>query len=52
MSKPKIKPIMVYLPEDKHTALKAISDTKRQPITRLVEAEIDKLLKREAVNNG
>lgn len=45
--KTKLKSIPVYLPEDKHKALRTISESKRQPITRLIEGEIDKLIKRE-----
>lgn len=43
----RLKSIPVYLPEEKHEALKKISTDKRQPITRLIEVEIDKLIKRE-----
>lgn len=45
----KLKSIPVYLPDEKHVKLKSISDAKRQPITRLIENEIDKLIKREYV---
>ena len=47
--KTKLKSIPVYLPDEKHTALHSISDKKRLPITRLIEAEIDKLIKRETI---
>ena len=43
----KLKSIPVYLPNEKHLALSTISKNKRQPITRLIELEIDKLIKRE-----
>ena len=48
--KTKLKSIPVYLPEEKHKALHTISENKRQPITRLVELEIDKLIKRESTS--
>lgn len=43
----KLKSIPVYLPAEKHQALKDIATKKRMPKTRLIEAEIDKLIKRE-----
>lgn len=47
--KTKLKSIPVYLPQEKHDALHTISTAKRQPITRLIELEIDKLIKREQI---
>jgi hypothetical protein len=43
----KIKSIPVYLTDEKRAALKTISKSKRIAQTRLIEQEIDKLLKRE-----
>lgn len=43
----KLKSIPVYLPTEKHNAVKQISAKKRVPITRLIEAEVDNMLKRE-----
>lgn len=45
----KLKSIPVYLPDEKMKALKDISEKKRTPITRLIENEVDKLIKRETV---
>lgn len=45
-----LKSVPVYLPENKRTALKAISKAKRVAQTRLIETEVDKLLKREGYN--
>ena len=45
----KLKSIPVYLPADKMVALTAISAKKRMPKTRLIENEIDKLIKREGL---
>jgi hypothetical protein len=47
MAKQKLKSIPVYLPDAKLTILRQLSEDKRTPITRLIEAEIDKLIKRE-----
>lgn len=44
-----LKSFPVYLPVDKMSALNALCKSKRIPKTRIVEAEIDKLLKREGV---
>lgn len=44
-----LKSIPVYLPEAKRKALDAISIKKRLPKTRLIEQEIDKLIKRENI---
>jgi len=46
----RIKILQVYLPEEKLSALKEISKTKRQARTRLIEQELDKLFKREGYN--
>jgi hypothetical protein len=43
----KLKSIPVYLTDEKRVALKTISKSKRIAQTRLIEQEIDKLLKRE-----
>jgi hypothetical protein len=43
----KLKSIPVYLPEEKRSALKTISKSKRLAQTRLIEQELDKLFKRE-----
>ena len=43
----KLKSIPVYLPDEKRSALKAISKSKRLAQTRLIEQELDKLFKRE-----
>jgi hypothetical protein len=43
----KLKSIPVYLTDEKRAALKTISKSKRIAQTRLIEQEIDKLLKRE-----
>jgi len=43
----KLKSIPVYLTDEKRSALKTISKSKRIAQTRLIEQEIDKLLKRE-----
>ena len=43
----KLKSIPVYLTDQKRVALKTISKSKRIAQTRLIEQEIDKLLKRE-----
>lgn len=50
MTTKKLKSIPVYLPDAKHEALKKISTDKRQPITKLIEFEIDKLIKRETAS--
>lgn len=42
-----LRSVPVYLPEEKHLALDAISVEERMPKTRLIELEIDKLLKRK-----
>jgi predicted transcriptional regulator len=47
MSKSDIKSFPVYLPIDKFNKLDELAKKKRIPRTRLVEAEIDKLLARE-----
>jgi hypothetical protein len=43
----KLKSIPVYLPDEKRSALKTISKSKRLAQTRLIEQELDKLFKRE-----
>lgn len=48
----KLKQVPVYLPEAKHIALQNISANKRTSMTKLIEAEIDKLIKREDNNNA
>jgi len=50
MALKKLKSIPVYLPNEKHVALKRISTDKRQPITKLIEFEIDRLIKRETTS--
>ena len=47
IKKTKLKSIPVYLPNEKHEALNRISEKKRIVKTKLIEAEIDKLIKRE-----
>lgn len=46
--KTKLKPVPVYLTEEKHAALTAISENKRIPMTKLLEAGVDDLIKKEA----
>lgn len=46
-NKQTLRSVPVYLPEAKHAALDRISEIKRMPKTRLIEQEIDKLIKRE-----
>lgn len=43
----KLKSVPVYLPDEKHLALKEIAKNKRTSKTKLIELEIDKLIKRE-----
>jgi hypothetical protein len=43
----KLKSIPVYLPDEKRSALKAISKSKRLAQTRLIEQELDKMFKKE-----
>ena len=43
----KLKSIPVYLPDEKRSALKTISKSKRLAQTRLIEQELDKMFKRE-----
>ena len=43
----RIKIFQVYLPDEKRTALKAISKSKRLAQTRLIEQELDKMFKKE-----
>lgn len=43
----KVKSFPVYLPESKYETFKELCDTKRTPMTRIAEAEIDKFIKRE-----
>lgn len=45
----KLKSIPVYLPDEKIEKLRVIGKTKRQPLTRVLEAEVDRLIKREYV---
>lgn len=45
--KARIKSFPVYLPEGKYDTFKELCDTKRMPMTRIAEAEIDKFIKRE-----
>lgn len=49
MAKNKLKSIPVYLPDDKMAKLKKIGEDKRQPLTRLIESELDRLIKREYI---
>lgn len=42
-----LKQVPVYLPLAKHTKLKAISKMHHVSITKLIEAEVDRLIKRE-----
>lgn len=37
----------VYLPQDKYDAFKKMCQSKRMPMTKIAEAEIDKFMKRE-----
>lgn len=37
----------VYLPQEKYDEFKRVCKAKRMPMTKIVEVEIDKLLKRE-----
>lgn len=46
----KLKSVPVYLPKEKHDALSIISKNKRMSKTRLIEQEIDKLIKRENIS--
>lgn len=43
----KLKGFTVYLPEAKHIKIKKIAIDKRQSLTKTVEDEIDRLIKRE-----
>lgn len=47
MEQEKIKSFPVYLPECKFDKLNEISKKKRTPKTKLVEAEIDKLIEED-----
>jgi hypothetical protein len=42
-----IKPIIIYTTESKRETVKKIAKKKRTSVTKLVEGEIDKLIKRE-----
>ena len=43
----KLKSFPVYLPEEKYRLFNSLCKTKRMPMTKIAEAEIDKFIKRE-----
>lgn len=45
----KLPSFPVYLPEDKYEVFKSLCKTKRMPMTKIAEIEIDKFIKREQV---
>lgn len=47
MEQEKIKSFPVYLPESKFDKLNDLSKKKRTPKTKIIEAQIDKLLEEE-----
>lgn len=41
----KLKQVIIYLPEEKHEALKAVSKAKRIAVTKLLESAVDEIIK-------
>lgn len=48
----KLKQVIIYLPEEKHEALKLVSKDKRIPVTKLLETAADEIIRKQQVTKS